>query len=171
MNDSAARVSVTRTYLELFPAAAPSSFAVNGVSLERLCVEDGTRYLSLYRDVGAPHRWTDRADWTEARAAEHLVRTDVSVFALREGEDAGFFELVTGADGSVEIAYLGLVPAYVGRGLGRALLEAAIAEAHRAGPSRVWLHTCTLDHAAALPNYLARGFRPFREETYQVEAI
>jgi hypothetical protein len=33
-------------------------------------------------------------------------------------------------------------------------------------PTRVWLHTCTLDAKAALPNYLARGFRPFKEERY-----
>lgn len=171
MNASAARVNVTRTYLELSPAAAPSSFDVTSVALERLRVEEGARYLGLYRDVGAPHRWTDRADWTEARAGEHLARTDVCVFALRDGGDAGFFELVAGDDGSVEIAYFGLVPTYVGRGLGRGLLEAAIAEAQCHGAARVWLHTCTLDHAAALPNYLARGFRAFREEIYQVEAI
>ena len=30
---------------------------------------------------------------------------------------------------------------------------------------RVWLHTCTLDGAAALPNYRARGLRPFRTQT------
>ena len=35
---------------------------------------------------------------------------------------------------------------------------------------RVWLHTCSLDDPAALPNYVSRGFRPFREETYTVPA-
>jgi hypothetical protein len=31
------------------------------------------------------------------------------------------------------------------------------------GPAirRVWLHTCSLDHPAALANYQARGFRIF----------
>jgi len=35
--------------------------------------------------------------------------------------------------------------------------------------ARVWLHTCTLDDPAALPNYVARGFRPFREERYEAD--
>jgi len=34
-----------------------------------------------------------------------------------------------------------------------------------AGASRVWVHTCTLDHPGALPNYIARGFRVYKEET------
>ena len=29
------------------------------------------------------------------------------------------------------------------------------------GTKRVWLHTSTLDHPNALPNYLRRGFRGF----------
>ena len=34
------------------------------------------------------------------------------------------------------------------------------------GTTRVWLHTCTLDHPRALTNYLAGGFRVVREEAY-----
>jgi len=67
---------------------------------------------------------------------------------------------------SVEIAYFGLLPAYVGRGLGKYLLSEAAARAWTLQPSRVWLHTSTLDHPAALPNYLARGFSIFRVEQY-----
>jgi len=33
----------------------------------------------------------------------------------------------------------------------------------------VWLHTCTLDSPNALPNYRARGFRPYRTERYETE--
>jgi len=34
----------------------------------------------------------------------------------------------------------------------------------RYGPKRVWLHTCTLDHPAALPNYQKAGFAIYKEE-------
>ena len=61
-------------------------------------------------------------------------------------------------DGSIEIAYFGLLPEYFGRGWGKYLLTEAAREAWRGAPTRVWLHTCTLDHPAALPNYLQRGF-------------
>jgi hypothetical protein len=32
------------------------------------------------------------------------------------------------------------------------------------GPRRFWLHTCTKDHPAALPNYLKAGFAVYKEE-------
>ncbi len=67
---------------------------------------------------------------------------------------------------SFEIAYFGLLPPYVGQGLGKYLLSEAAARAWTLQPSRVWLHTSTLDHPAALPNYLARGFSIFRVEHY-----
>jgi GNAT superfamily N-acetyltransferase len=69
----------------------------------------------------------------------------------------------------VEIVYFGLVPSYIGLGLGGALLSEAVREAWRFGGARVWLHTCTLDSPHALPNYKARGFRPYRVEQYETE--
>jgi hypothetical protein len=45
-----------------------------------------------------------------------------------------------------------------------------VRDAWTLGPKRVWLHTCTLDHPNALPNYLARGFTPYRTETYEVDS-
>jgi GNAT superfamily N-acetyltransferase len=83
------------------------------------------------------------------------------------GQPAGYFELKRHDDASVEITFFGLMPHAIGRGLGRYLLTSAVQEGWALGPTRVWLHTCTLDHASALPNYLKRGFRAVRDETYQ----
>ena len=85
------------------------------------------------------------------------------------GVPAGYFELQRHADGAVEIVYFGLLPEFCGRGLGKYLLGEAVACARRLGGPRVWLHTCDMDGAAALPNYLARGFEPFKTETYTAE--
>ena len=79
------------------------------------------------------------------------------------GERAGYYELRVEADG-IEVAYFGLLPDYQGQGLGGFLLTHALRRAFELAP-RVWLHTCTLDGAAALPNYRARGLRPFRTQT------
>ena len=82
---------------------------------------------------------------------------------------AGFFELRDWADGSTEIAYFGLLPAFLGRGLGG--IAAHRSGAHgleRKARTRVWLHTSSLDHPAALANYKARGFTVTRVEEYQV---
>jgi GNAT superfamily N-acetyltransferase len=84
---------------------------------------------------------------------------------------AGYYELRRVAeDGSVEIAYFGIVPGEYGRGLGKHLLSCAVRDAWALRPRRVWLHTCTLDHPSALPNYIARGFIPYKTETYEVDS-
>lgn len=86
-----------------------------------------------------------------------------------DGESAGYFELQRQDDGSVEIVYFGLVPKFIGRGLGGPLLTRAVEEAWTMGAKRVWLHTCTLDSPRALPGYKARGFREFRTERLEVD--
>jgi GNAT superfamily N-acetyltransferase len=162
-------VIVVRTYLEmaspdaLHPGSEQETSAT--ISREEACTP--ALYRELYSRVGKNHYWRDRLTWSDAELATHLARPDVAVWIIREaGHLAGYFELVRQPDGSVEIAYFGLVPEAIGRGLGKLLLTRAIREAWLDGANRVWLHTCTLDGPAALRNYLARGFTPFRTETY-----
>ena len=66
----------------------------------------------------------------------------------------------------IEIAYFGLLPEFIGRGFGGALLASAIQNAWgwAPTPSRVWVHTCNRDHPSALANYLARGFTIYKVE-------
>ena len=63
-----------------------------------------------------------------------------------------------GPEKGTEIAYFGLMPRFIGQGLGGWLLRKAIARAWEGESRRIWLHTCTLDHPSALPNYLRHGF-------------
>ena len=126
-------------------------------------------YRQLYGQVGERYYWRDRLQWSDDELAAYLARPDVRLWVLRDAEGiGGYFELVRGADRGVEIAYFGLVPSRHGRGLGKALLSRAIVEGWGWEAARLWLHTCTLDGPAALPNYRARGFVPFKRETYEV---
>jgi GNAT superfamily N-acetyltransferase len=126
----------------------------------------------LYRDVGEPWFWHDRLEWTDDELARHLARPGVGVWELLVAEEsAGYFELQRHDDGSVEIAYFGLTPAFMDRGLGGALLTRAVEEAFAMGGRRVWLHTCTLDAPRALPAYKARGFREFRTQRLEVDIV
>jgi GNAT superfamily N-acetyltransferase len=166
-------VVVERTYLELrdpahlIPARRPSW---DPPPLEKESPISPAAYRAVYRAVGGAWHWRDRLDWPDERLQEHLGRPDVHVWILGDRRaPAGFFELQGPAEGSVEIAYLGLVPPAMGRGWGGWLLTRAAEEAWSAGAHRVWLHTCTLDSPRALPNYLARGFREFRRERYTAE--
>ena len=136
---------------------------------------DVPTWRALYRLVGDAWHWHDRDAWPEERLAAHLARPTVRVFTVTCTIDgstlapAGFVELEQHADGSVEIVYLGLAAGAIGRGLGRWLVQAAVAEAEALRATRIWLHTCTLDHPAALGNYEACGFRIEREEQYEAE--
>lgn len=162
---------VLRTYLEMTSPAdlLPASANDPAVRLERVGSCPPSFYRYLYAAVGEAYHWVDRRAWTDAEVRAHLDTPGLELWVLfREGAPAGYFELLRHEDGAVEIAYFGLLPEFVGRGLGKHLLTEAVRRAWGMGAGRVWLHTCTLDHPSALPNYKARGFRPFREETYLV---
>ena len=62
------------------------------------------------------------------------------------GTPAGYFELARRDGGQVEVAMFGVLPPFIGRGIGGAMLAAAIRRAWEEGTQRVWLHTETSDH-------------------------
>ncbi len=164
-------VDVTRTYLEMRSrselATAPTPDGAARIERVGFCSTAFFRFL--YVEVGRAYRWTDRLGWTDAQIRSYLDAGDVTFHVLYlAGAPAGYFELRRHADRSIEIAYFGLLGEYIGRGLGAWLLSQATEAAWAERPDRVWLHTCTLDHPNALPNYLRRGFRPVRQEVYQV---
>jgi ribosomal protein S18 acetylase RimI-like enzyme len=165
-------VQVTRTYLEMTsPADLRAGAAPDPApSVERVgeCSVSFFRYL--YEEVGRAFHWVDRLSWTDVMVERHLASPAISLWLLTwRAAPAGYFELRRHDDDSVEIAYFGLLPDYIGRGWGRYLLTEAVRAAWSLEPPRVWLHTCTLDHPAALPNYIQRGFRPVREEVYTAD--
>jgi GNAT superfamily N-acetyltransferase len=163
--------TVRRTYLEMAapPVTMPPTAQAEGVRLSLVGDCPWELYRRLYVEVGGPWHWIDRLSWTESQFREWLAGPSSIWLLSVEGVIGGFFELRRHEDRSVEIAYFGLVPQCVGRGLGKFLLARAIEEAWRLEPARVWLHTCTLDHPAALPNYLKAGFRVTGEEEYQAD--
>jgi GNAT superfamily N-acetyltransferase len=168
-----ASIEVTRTFLQMstpteHKRAAP---AVGSMRLERAVHPPASFYRYLYREVGRAYRWTDRLNWTDDQVRAHLARDAISLWIMySEGSPAGYFELERHPDGSTEIAYFGLLPEFIGRGLGKVMLSEAVDRAWQTDATRVWLHTCSLDDPAALPNYLSRGFTPFKEERYVVTA-
>jgi len=124
----------------------------------------------LYREVGEAYHWLDRWTWSAEEWQAWVARPGYGLWILSyDGELAGFFELRWDESGACEIELFGLVRKFHGRGFGKHLLTAAVEIAWAIGATRVWLHTCTLDDPAALPNYLARGFTPVRTETYTAE--
>jgi len=114
----------------------------------------------LHTLVGAPHRWGGREDWSEADWIEYAHRETVETWvAYLRGTPAGYFELEKSPFGDVHIWNFGLLPQFVGQGLGGHLLTVAVERAWAMGAGRIWLSTCTHDHPHAIENYIARGFR------------
>jgi GNAT superfamily N-acetyltransferase len=165
-------MQATRTYLELAtPQQFRSAFGdFPDVVIERVERPTPELYRLCYRTVGEAYHWRDRWNWTDDEIRRHLAQPEITLHVARRGATlAGWYELRrVPEDRSVEIAYFGLCPDAIGQGLGKHLLSCAVRDAWALEPARVWLHTCTLDHPAALPNYKKRGFAPYKSETYEV---
>lgn len=156
---------VTITYLEMTDRGQLQPARAGGLQLVRAEVASPELNRFLYAAVGARWGWYSRLTWDYARWLAYLDRPELETWvAYVAGTPAGYFELERQDGGDVEIAYIGLLPAFIGQGLGGALLTAAVARAWDMGAARVWVHTCTLDHPQALRNYEARGFTVFRTE-------
>lgn len=160
-------VDVTVTYLAMTSRDQLRSSSRTPAEIRLVHIVDSTAGRiagELYRAVGANWHWRDRLQWTDNEWSAAVERPGVELWvALDEvaGPPAGYFELECTGD-VVDIHYFGLVPAYIGRGIGGWMLTQAIDRAWSLGAARVTLNTCTLDGDAALPNYLARGFSVVR---------
>jgi GNAT superfamily N-acetyltransferase len=159
-------MKITTTYLEMFArpdrAVPPPRGGLAVVHARKPTVG---YYRYLYDAVGRDYDWTSRKKLPDERLAEIIHDPLVEVHVLTvEGVPAGFAELDRRVEGEVELVQFGLVPEFIGQGLGRYFLRWAIDRAWGYAPRRVWLHTCTTDHPVALPNYLKAGFVVYKEE-------
>jgi len=153
------------TWLEMRNRPPGGGWALpEGITLMRVH-PTAAHYRALYREVGETWAWHDRDALTNEDLLAIVAHPDVHVLELREKHTLlGYAELDFRVKGQVQIAYFGLVPAAIGKRLGRPFLNAVIDAAWALGISRVWLHTCTLDHPRALPLYESGGFVPFQTQ-------
>ncbi len=168
LSDSQKRlVDVDTTYLEMLAPeqlrASPETPLV--VCEAEIPLPELNRFL--YQAVGAPWGWVYRLSWTRQQWQEYLESESTRTWiAYLRGTPAGYFEMQR-VDCEVEIRSFGLLPPFIGRGMGGDLLTRAVRLAWTWPATRVWLHTCTLDSPAGLQNYLARGFQVYRTQRTQ----
>ena len=124
-------------------------------------------FLDLYDAVGRDYEWTDQRERPQAEVAAFLHDPDVSLYTfMRDGWPHGFFVLDSRRQGGCDLAYFGLVPEAIGRGLGSFLLQTAVHMAwDRPATGRLTVNTNSLDHPRALPLYQKAGFVPEHRET------
>ena len=164
-------VDVTVFYLEMLsPSIRSVPASREGQSVLHAQAPTVEYYRYLYDAVGRDYHWLSRRKLSNADLAAviHDPRDELHVLHVA-GVTAGFAELDRSQLDEIELVQFGLTPDFIGQGLGRWFLQWTIDKAWSYEPRRFWLHTCTLDHPAALSNYLQAGFVLFKQEAIRRE--
>lgn len=169
-------LDVTVTYLEMSarptrpPAAAPP--VKQAMTLLRVHEPSVHFYRYLQHTVGDPWLWSDRRKLPDDVLASIIQNPEVELYVLSVGGvPAGFIELdFREFDEGAEVAYFGLMPDFIGRGLGPYLLDWGVDCAWNRDPAppKLMVNTCTLDHPRALSGYQKAGFEVTRREQKQM---
>jgi GNAT superfamily N-acetyltransferase len=161
----AGKIAAVVTYLEMTKRAALPSDSPGAWTLRRVESPDLDWFRDLYRRIGEEWLWFSRIRMPNAELAAILHSPLVEIHALvHEGRDEGLLELDFREAGQCELAFFGVTAKLIGSGAGRWLMNRALELAWSRPVARVWVHTCTFDHPAALAFYRRSGFRPFRRQ-------
>lgn len=127
-------------------------------------------YRYLYDTVGRDYLWVDRKKISDEALAEILNAPSLELYVLyAEGVPAGFAELDFSDLEVPHLAYFGLMPEAIGRGLGFYFLCHICGICWSRPIRRLLVNTCTLDHPRALPMYQRAGFVPYSREDRYIE--
>ena len=160
------KLAMVVTFLEMtHPPKNPALHRSDKLVLLRAERPTASFYRYLYDTVGDPWLWYERRLMSDEEVLRIVHDTKVEVYVLYvAGVPAGFAELDRRREDEVEVAYFGLIPEFVGRGIGPPLLDWVIDKAWSRRIRRVWVHTCNHDHPKALAMYQRAGFVPYDQE-------
>ncbi|SOB78570.1 Ribosomal protein S18 acetylase RimI [Sphingomonas guangdongensis] len=161
---AAGEVATVVTSLEMTEPPPHRPLPPSPLRLQRWPAPTLAAYRTLFRRVGEPWLWFSRLVMDDQALAAIIHDPAVQVFAAVDarGIEVGMVELDFRQPGTGLLGYFGLVPELTGQGHGRWLMALALQQLWAAGITRVWVHTCTLDHPRALGFYRASGFVPYK---------
>ena len=148
------------TYLEMLAPPPAGPLPESPLALVPHPDPSPEQYRALFRKVGGRWLWFSRLAMDDAELATTIG--DLHAVVDAAGAEVGMIELDFRVAGECELAFVGLVPELAGQGHGPWLLVEALRLAWRDGINRVNVHTCTLDHPAALGAYSRAGFTAIR---------
>ena len=148
------------TFLEMDEPPEPVPVPPSPLRLQRWDPVQADRYRALFRRVGERWLWFSRLAMNDSELIAAVA--EVHAVITPDSQEAGLVELDYRQPGECLIRFLGLVPELAGQGHGKWLFAKTLALAWRPGVERVSVHTCSLDHPAALPAYLRAGFKAQR---------
>jgi ribosomal protein S18 acetylase RimI-like enzyme len=134
------------------------------VQLEKKPTIDFCKFF--YKEVGRDFFWRDRLKWADQDWLDYVNNDFFKLYILKHNNKlAGYYELLYDPKTtSMEIPYFGIFKEFYGKKIGGYLLTDALSTSFKQKITKVWVHTCTLDHPNALKNYLARGMKIFKTE-------
>jgi GNAT superfamily N-acetyltransferase len=161
----AGKVAAVVTHLEMTERPALPDDPEGAWTLRRVENPGLDWFRDLYRRIGEEWLWSSRLQMTDAQLAAKICAPLVEIYVLvLDGRDEGLLELDFGNAGECEVRLFGVTAKLIGGGAGRWLMNRALELIWSRPVTRVWLHTCSLDHPAALAFYRRAGFRPFRRQ-------
>ena len=166
-------IEIKRFYLQIRSLEELNKFKKPSKSLK---IEKSSNNFQLnkffYREIGKKHRWVDRLSWSNDTWINYLGNKNLYTCVLKKNDDlVGYYEKIYYEESNeFEIAYFGIMEEYIGKGYGGFLLSEALESCLKEKVSRIWVHTCSLDHENAIKNYLARGMKLYKEEKIKISA-
>ena len=152
------------TYLELRqPQPLPSTPTASDFAVRQVTRPDLDWYRHIFRAIGEPWLWFSRLRMRDDDLRATVDDPAVEIYVLSNASvDCGLLEFDRRQMPDIEIAFFGVTPEMTGKGVGRALFRHCLPLAWQHQPARIWVHTCTVDHPAALAFYMKFGFVPYR---------
>ncbi len=161
------KLAVVVTYLEMTEepdlpdVAFPEELRVTHVSNPEV-----PWYRDMFLRVGGYEwLWSSRLRLCDADLHKAIQHEATQLFVVTQNGCAeGFAELHFDTEQGCELAFFGLTPKLIGRGIGRALVTYAIRKAWSRPIRKLRLQTCTADSPQALGFYRAHGFSPVQQK-------
>lgn len=165
-------MTVTFLQMKARPSSPPPPLPAGKVAILRAEHPPVHFYRYLYNTIGDDYYWVDRRRLNDAELAGIIQKTDLDLYILYvDGCPAGMAELEFKDSPIGLLAYFGLMPEYIGRGLGAYFLYQAIQNAWAKPINTLLVNTCTLDHPRALPLYQRMGFVAYSREDRRIELL
>jgi ribosomal protein S18 acetylase RimI-like enzyme len=160
--------TIDRFYLHLLSVRDLNQSNCKEINLEIQIEKKPTIDLCkfFYKEVGKNFFWRDRLKWSDQDWLDYINNDFFKLYILKNNNKlAGYYELLyEPKTASIEIPYFGIFKEFYGKKIGGYLLTDALSTSFKQKITKVWVHTCTLDHPNALKNYLARGMKIFKTE-------
>jgi GNAT superfamily N-acetyltransferase len=171
MGSAPTKITSVITYLEMssrLTSPTPPRPALK-IALMRAEKPTVSFYRYMYNTIGQNWLWWERRKMSDKELLAIITNEIIEIYVLYvSGVPAGYGELDRRIKGETEIAYFGLMPEFIGQGLGGYFLRWIIDEAWSYNLKRLFVHTCTEDHPAAIHNYQRHGFSPYYQVTKEI---